>query len=143
MMKFFKKYGILILAAGVLAGILYLSRFSSIAREKRGQTLYLEKCAGCHGNEGEGLRKLIPPLAGTDFIPAYREGLPCIIRLGIRGPISVNGQIYDQPMTGFPDLEDDEIKAIIDYMLSSWYPQEPKPSQAQVSEKVKECTAGN
>lgn len=138
-MKFFKKYGILILAVGVLGGILYLNRFSSLSRTKRGEALYMERCAQCHGNQGEGLRKLIPPLAGTDYVPAHLDELPCILRYGLNGEITVNGQRYNQPMPGYPDMEADEVKAIIDYLIVTWYPESEKPSQAEVTEKMETC----
>lgn len=138
-MKFLKRYGILLLALLVLGGILYLNRFSSFSRTKRGETLYMENCAQCHGNGGEGLRKLIPPLAGTDYIPAHLQELPCLIRYGLKGEITVNGQAYNQPMPGYADMEADEVKAIIDYMLVTWYPDAEKPSQAKVTEAMDDC----
>lgn len=138
-MKFLKKYGIGILAILVLGAGLMLNRFSSASRVKKGQTLYLEKCAQCHGNQGEGLRKLIPPLAGTDYIPQNLDNLPCIIRYGQRGEITVNGQPFNQPMPGYPEMEADEVKAIIDYVLVTWYPDSEKPSQAEVTERIKAC----
>lgn len=138
-MKFLKKYGVGILAVLVLIAGLFLNRFSSASRTKRGETLYLEKCAQCHGNQGEGLRKLIPPLAGTDYVPQHLNDLPCIIRYGLHGEITVNGRGFNQPMPGYPDMEADEVKAIIDYVLTAWYPDAEKPSQAEVTERIKAC----
>lgn len=138
-MKFIKKYGIILLAVAVLGGILYLNRFSSASRVKRGQTLYTQKCANCHGDRGQGLKKLIPPLAGSDYVAARMGDLPCIMRYGISGEISVNGQVYNQPMTGVMDLEADEIKSIIDYMVASWYPDAESPSHAEVSAALENC----
>lgn len=138
-MKFLKKYGIAILAVAILGGILYLNRFSAASRIKKGETLYQEKCSQCHGIQGEGLRKLIPPLAGTDYVPANLHNLPCILRYGIQGDITVNGQNYNQPMPGYPEMEADEVKAIIDYMIVTWYPDSEKPSQKEVTERIESC----
>jgi len=139
--KFLRKYGIIIiLAVAVTGGFLYLNRLSSQSRFERGQELYTRTCANCHGEKGEGLKKLIPPLAGTDYVPAHMDDLPCIIRYGIKGEVRVNGQAFNQPMPGLPDLEADEIKDIIDYMITGWYPDSESPSHAKVVEKLEKCS---
>lgn len=123
----------------VLGGILYLNRFSSAAKTEKGEKLYQANCGNCHGEKGEGLRKLIPPLANNDYVPAHFEQIPCIIRYGMKGDIVVNGQAYNQPMPGLPTLEADEIKAIMDYMVDEWYSDIEKPSHGNVSEKLGNC----
>lgn len=138
-MKLIKKYGILLIAVGVLIGIIYLSRFSSVARSQRGKELYTQHCSNCHGTAGEGLRKLIPPLAGSDYVNQHLEDLPCIIRYGIKGEIIVNGQTFDQPMNGIPMLETDDIKNIMDYMIQEWYPEQKKMSHKEISGKIEAC----
>jgi len=137
--KFLKKYGLLILSALVLAGIFYLNRYSGTARVKKGETLYKQHCSNCHGENGEGLRKLIPPLAGNPNIPAGLENMPCTIRYGKDGPIKVNNQEYNQPMAGISELEADEIKSVMDYILQTWYPGTEPLSQKKISEKLGEC----
>jgi mono/diheme cytochrome c family protein len=138
-LKFIKKYGLIFLAVVVLGGILYLNRFSTQAKIAKGKELYKNTCANCHGDNGEGLRKLIPPLAGNDYIPSHFDDIPCIVRYGIKGEMTVNGQTYNQPMPGLPDLEADEIKAIMDYMIHEWYPDLESPSHGKVSEKLGNC----
>lgn len=137
--KFLKRYGIIILAVGVLGGILYLNRFSSVSNNERGRELYIQNCGNCHGEKGEGLRKLIPPLANSDYTKEYFNQIPCIIRYGIKGEISVNGQTFNQPMEGIPKLEADEIKSIMDYMQREWYKDLKQPSHAEVSKKLESC----
>lgn len=137
--KSLKKYGFLLVSVLVLAGLYYLNRYSRVSRVEKGKLLYAEHCANCHGEKGEGLKKLIPPLAGTDYVPGKVSKLPCIIRYGIDGSISVNGQTYNQPMAGIRALEADEIKAVIDYMLSEWYPEQESLSQGEVSRLLKNC----
>jgi mono/diheme cytochrome c family protein len=134
-----KKYALLSGLILVLVGLFYLNRYSRISRVERGKILYAAHCANCHGEKGEGLKKLIPPLAGSDYIHENISRLPCIIRYGISGPISVNGQTYNQPMAGIRNLEADEIKAVMDYMLSEWYPEKESLSQAEVSRLLKAC----
>jgi len=137
--KSLKKYGLVLVSVLVLAGLYYLNRYSRISSVERGKVLYAEHCANCHGEKGEGLKKLIPPLAGTDYVPGNLSKLPCIIRYGIDGAISVNGQTYSQPMAGIRALEADENKAVIDFMLSEWYPEQDPLSQGEVSRLLKTC----
>jgi mono/diheme cytochrome c family protein len=138
-LDFLKKYGIVILSALVLAGIFYLRYYSATSRLLKGEKLYRQHCANCHGGEGQGLKKLIPPLAGADYVSRHKKNLPCIIRYGMKDKITVNGQSYNQPMAGILILEDDQIKSIIDYMLTSWYPEEETLSQGEVREILQNC----
>src|SRR5687768_14899730 len=69
-------------------------------RESEGQQLYVQQCANCHMDDGSGLRGLIPPLAGSDYLVRHREQLACLIRHGQQGEIVVNGVHYNRPMPG-------------------------------------------
>lgn len=57
----------------------------------QGPKLYAQACAGCHGDAGQGLGRLIPPLAGADYLRTHRDELPCMLRRGVHGPMTVNG----------------------------------------------------
>lgn len=87
---------------------------------KQGEMLYEYHCAACHGQNGEGLRNLYPPLAGADYLIKHQTDLACIIRNGLEGPILVNGQAYNQPMPGNTDLNDVAIANIINYINQAW-----------------------
>jgi cytochrome c551 len=86
----------------------------------QGRVLYRQHCANCHQEDGSGLGKLIPPLAGADFLEKHREDIACIIRWGLQGPIVVNGQEYNQPMPANPQLKDIEIAQIVTYIFNAW-----------------------
>lgn len=86
----------------------------------QGRALYKLHCANCHQEDGSGLGKLIPPLAGSDFLLKNKEELACIIRYGLQGPVIVNGQEYNQPMPPNPQLKDIEIAEISSYILNAW-----------------------
>ncbi len=85
-----------------------------------GERLYTLHCANCHMEQGQGLAKLIPPLANADYLITYREQIPCIIRNGMQGEIVVNGTTYNHPMPGNDILTETEIYHIIDYINHSW-----------------------
>ena len=42
-------------------------------KQHQGERLYVQHCSGCHGEQGQGLGTLIPPLAGSDYLAQHRE----------------------------------------------------------------------
>ena len=85
-----------------------------------GKYLYEQHCQNCHMVDGTGLKGLIPPLAGSDYLKNNYDQLPCIILLGLEGEIEVNGKTYNQPMEGIPTLETHELFLLINYINHSW-----------------------
>ncbi len=87
----------------------------------QGRSLYDSKCANCHMEDGSGLKGLIPPLAGTDFLMEHRADIPCYIRYGMSAPLLVNGERYTQQvMPAIPSLSEVEITNISNYILTAW-----------------------
>jgi mono/diheme cytochrome c family protein len=95
-------------------------------KQHQGERLYVQHCSGCHGEQGQGLGTLIPPLAGSDYLAQHRAQLGCIIRQGLRGPIVVNGVAYNQQMLGVQDtathkhLSPAQITNLLNYLESHW-----------------------
>jgi mono/diheme cytochrome c family protein len=89
-------------------------------RQSEGQQLYAQQCASCHMDDGSGLRGLIPPLAGSDYLTRHRGELACLIRNGQQGEIEVNGVRYNRPMPGVPDLSEVHITNILNYIQTSF-----------------------
>ncbi|MEL6867242.1 MAG: cytochrome c [Bacteroidota bacterium] len=106
---------------------------------KQGEILYLNYCASCHMDTGQGLRSLIPPLAQADYLIQHQGELPCIIRYGIQDSILVNGKVYNQPMTGIKDLTDVEITNIINYVNQAWGNAYGTVRLPDVQEALKNC----
>ena len=69
---------------------------------KQGENLYKHNCSTCHGDNGEGLRNLYPPIANADYLQLHRTELSCIIKNGITHPIIVNGKNFHMPMPAQP-----------------------------------------
>lgn len=84
-----------------------------------GSLLYQQHCGGCHGTAGEGLKQLIPPLAGSDYL-ADKKATVCAIKNGLKGPIVVNNKTYNLPMPGNKTLLDEDIAAILIYINAAW-----------------------
>ena len=105
----------------------------------QGKILYTNFCENCHMADGSGLKGLIPPLAGADFLTKSPDAVPCIIRAGIKGKLTVNGQEYDTEMAGIEKLTEFEITNIINYIHTSWDNQLPIVEHLQVREWLKAC----
>ena len=108
----------------VLAGATLISSFSGCftSRERSGQALYEQHCGNCHGLDGRGLGTLIPPLAGADYLTRQRAALPCIVRRGLRGPLKVNGQLYNglMPPITAETLPDADLANVLNYVRQAW-----------------------
>ncbi|OEK06538.1 c-type cytochrome [Roseivirga misakiensis] len=85
-----------------------------------GQQLYTRYCINCHMENGQGLGKLIPPLKGSDYLLNNILATSRIIKYGMKGPIMVNGQEYNQPMPGNPSLTPFEILQLQVYISNAW-----------------------
>jgi mono/diheme cytochrome c family protein len=107
--------------------------------ESKSGRLYSAHCGNCHGIDGEGLERLIPPLAGSDFLQENKDRLACIIRYGLRGEITVNGEIYHHPMPGNEQLSEVDITNIINYINQSWSQREEFVSPVEIKRQLQEC----
>ena len=85
-----------------------------------GKTLYENYCGNCHQTDGTGLGKLIPPLKNADYFKADVARTVWIMRNGLEGEILVNGQVYNQPMPGNPQLKPLELAQISTYLYNIW-----------------------
>lgn len=87
---------------------------------RQGKNLYAQHCASCHMEDGKGLGKLIPPLAGSDWLKNNQEKLTCLMIKGMEGEVVVNGTVYNQPMPGNGELSDFQVTNIINYINHAW-----------------------
>lgn len=76
-----------------------LQRARAAAVMERGRSVYLGKCAICHGSDGRGDQVNYPPLAGSEWLkdkPAAE--IVGIITKGLTGPITVAGKEWNSTM---------------------------------------------
>ena len=107
-----------------------------------GKSLYESTCSGCHQKGGEGLVPIAPPLKGSQWVTGPADPLISLILHGLKGPVTVNGKVYQEPevqpyMPGFkdnPELTDAHIAAIINYMRKAWSSGVKEVSAAEVKE---------
>ncbi|HMJ68342.1 MAG TPA: c-type cytochrome [Cyclobacteriaceae bacterium] len=90
-----------------------------------GRQQYLGVCAGCHGNDGEGIRRLAPPLAGSEWVLGDERRLALLVLHGIEGEMEVAGKRYGVPdilpvMPSHSPLDDGAITSILIYIRNEW-----------------------
>ncbi len=107
----------------------------------QGQLLYRAHCSNCHQEDGTGLRRLIPPLAQSDYLLADVDRTLCLIKNGLRGPIVVNDTLYNQIMPANEGLRDIEIAQIATYIYNEWGHAEGFISTTRVADALDQCPA--
>lgn len=84
----------------------------------RGEQLYLQACAACHGIDKQGVPHLGNALHGSAFLADHTdEEVLAMIRQGreLNDPANTTGLVMP-PSGGRPDLSDTDILAIIQYL---------------------------
>ena len=112
------------LSSLVLAGLLVIVIFlllgyptkSAAAQGASGAEIYSTRCASCHQPLGQGIPGTFPPLTGNPSAsdPDYVE---TVVREGRSGELEVLGVSYDTAMPAVVGLGDDEIAAVVDYVV--------------------------
>jgi mono/diheme cytochrome c family protein len=103
-----------------------------------GQALYKTKCQNCHGEQGQGLAALIPPLTDSVYLKANHAKLACYIQNGLNVPILVNGKAYNgqMPATGLAPME---IAQVLTYVRNSFGNKLGLHNVKQVECELKDC----
>ncbi|MCB9256577.1 MAG: c-type cytochrome [Chitinophagales bacterium] len=114
-----RKKTALIAVAGLLAFYLLTKGLNALSSSP-GANSYKSYCAKCHGEQGEGLGTLVPPLNNADWLKTNSSNLACVIRYGIKDSIQVNGQWYDEEMLGLSALSEVQIANICNYISSNF-----------------------
>lgn len=91
------------------------------ASAQQGRQGYLNVCAGCHGNEGQGVPHVAVAMSGnTTLRQADSRNLLRVIDDGIQEQ-QFTGFERMQPMPGFADkLSDGQLRDLLNYLRQSW-----------------------
>ncbi|MFD2863557.1 DUF7133 domain-containing protein [Mucilaginibacter antarcticus] len=94
----------------------------------RGVAIYNTVCKTCHGEDGNGVASLAPPLNKSEIVNGNKTTLISIVLKGLSGPVKVAGHIYKAPeiageMPGFADnkdFTDDDLAQVLNFVRRSW-----------------------
>ena len=81
---------------------------------------FQERCAVCHGSDGNGVPGIYPRLRGrvahiASSIPG-RDYVAQVILFGLTGPLKVDGVEINGVMPAFADLSDEQIAELVGYL---------------------------
>lgn len=91
----------------------------ALAHNRQGdaaRSLYLAKCAACHGSRGEGQDDRYPPLQGSEWLTAEPSRLQEILHQGLQGPITVRGKEWNATMLPPGVAPGEETESLIRYL---------------------------
>ena len=103
-----------------------------------GSLLYQSHCQNCHGAKGEGLNALIPPITDTVFIKNNVHLLPCLVKNGLRGKLTINKRDFTEKMPP-NDLAPIEIANVLTYVANSFGNKRGTINVAQVETDLNNC----
>ena len=104
---------------------------------KRGKMVYDDFCVTCHLPSGKGIPGNFPPLDGSDWLTKKRTESIHAIKYGLQGPITVNGEKYNNVMVSM-GLTDEEVADVMNYINNSWSNAIKKPVTLEEVKAVKE-----
>lgn len=103
-----------------------------------GKTTYDNQCAICHGEKGEGIKVLVPPLMESDFACSNFDSIPCWMKNGMSHAITVNGVAYDQNMYGL-ELDEVQMANIMNYLSAEFLKTDRQVSSKWVKQQLNSC----
>ncbi|MBE7176236.1 MAG: cytochrome c [Mucilaginibacter polytrichastri] len=104
-----------------------------------GKNLYGVHCQNCHGEKGEGLAGLYPPLSDTTFLRKNHDSLACWISKGLEKEIVINGKKYRAKMPADSDTSPIEIAQIVTYITNSFGNSQGFTDVDKVNVQLKNC----
>lgn len=103
----------------------------------KGAVIYEDFCMNCHMPEGQGVPKVYPPLASSDYLLNNRVKSIAAVKYGLSGEIKVNGVIYNSAMAA-SGLTDNEVADVMNYILNSWGNEDGKMVTASEVSKIEQ-----
>jgi mono/diheme cytochrome c family protein len=103
------------------------------AAMRRGEALYGDHCAACHGERGEGAAGLYPPLAGNRAVAlrAPHNVVKAIFHGGFAPATAANPRPFGMPPFA-QVLSDAEVADVATYIRNAWGPAAPEVTALDV-----------
>ncbi|WP_221033223.1 copper-containing nitrite reductase [Actomonas aquatica] len=86
---------------------------------ERGKRIYFSSCFACHGQDGNGIPAVFPPLAKSDYLMADKDRAIKVVIKGLTGPVTVNGTTYNNAMPP-QDLNDEQVADVLTFVMNSF-----------------------
>ena len=104
-----------------------------------GSILYQSRCQNCHGLNGEGLGELIPPLSDSVYLRKQSTQLPCFVKNGLKGNITIKGKTFNNAMPAQADLTPIELAEVLTYVTNSFGNKMGVVDAAEVQRNLGSC----
>ena len=102
--------------------------------QQPGKEIYTDFCIRCHGGNGKGDGKNVPPLAGSDWLIKKRKQSIHAVKFGQNGEIVVNTIKFNNNMPTM-GLSNQEVADVMNYVMTSWgNKQKKKVTEKEVEE---------
>jgi mono/diheme cytochrome c family protein len=89
-----------------------------------GSQIFASNCIVCHQPDAKGVPGIYPPLADTvgNYVKlkAGRAYLAHVPSFGLAGQVDSHGESFDSNMPPLTQLSDDDIAAVINYLLTKF-----------------------
>jgi mono/diheme cytochrome c family protein len=94
----------------------------------KGVAMYKSVCQICHGQDGNGIKSLGPPLNNSEWVTGNKKRLIPIVLYGLIGPVKVHGVVYAPPeisgeMPGISnnkEFTDQDLAQVMSYIRAAW-----------------------
>ncbi|MFT5632357.1 MAG: mono/diheme cytochrome c family protein [Rubritalea sp.] len=123
----------MILKRSIFTLQLLLISYLPVIAEEDGKLLYGQMCAACHGMKGEGIGNgVFPPLNGSEWVQGDPNRIAQILLHGLKGPVTVKGNVYNLAMPAQGSLSDEGKVAVVRYLKNEFAGEETKFSLADL-----------
>lgn len=101
--------------------------------------VYSTYCIACHQSDGKGDGNRFPPLAQSEWVNYNTDRLIYVVLNGLKGPVTVKGQLYNEVMPAHGSfLSDAQIAEVLTYIKSNFnnLPEVVTPAQVSAVRKM-------
>jgi mono/diheme cytochrome c family protein len=108
--------------------------FRQAASHEQGGKLYAQHCADCHGDNGQGVAGVYPPLDGNTSVtgPTSINAVRSVLLGGFAPATASNPRPYSMPPFA-QQLDDEDVAAVVSYIRQSWSNKASDVQAAEVS----------
>lgn len=97
------------------------ARAAAPAPNERGRQLYEQRCADCHGAQGQGVAGVYPPLAGNRLVTMDNSAnlVLAVVNGGFAAATAAQPRPYGMPPFGH-ELSTEDLAAVLSHVRGAW-----------------------